>query len=166
MATIVVGVDGSPESRAALRWALQAAQLRAASVQAVYAYDYEPAWRLYEYGPQGPFADITLREVPALWEREAAEAERTARRLLTRVLAEVRDDLADAGQDAPAVDVEPVPVRDRRPARALVERSRTADLLVVGSRGRGGFKGLLLGSCSQQCAQVAACPVAIIPSGR
>ena len=53
-----------------------------------------------------------------------------------------------------------------RPAAVLVDESRGADLLVVGSRGHGGFAGLLLGSVSQQCAHHAACPVVIVHQKR
>jgi nucleotide-binding universal stress UspA family protein len=62
------------------------------------------------------------------------------------------------------VDVASV-VRQGQAADVLLEEARGADLLVVGSRGLGGFTGLLLGSVSQQCAHHATCPVAIVPSG-
>ncbi len=157
MYTILVGIDGSTESRNALRWTVDEARLRGGVVQAVYAYDYEPAWRLYEYAPHGPFSDVAFQSVPDQWEQEAAAAEDKALMLLKGVL----HDLGDA---AAGVTVDPLAVRDRRPANALVQLSHHADLLVVGSRGRGGFSGLLLGSCSQQCAQHAACPVVIVRS--
>ena len=68
-----------------------------------------------------------------------------------------------AAEDARAAGVDTgVSVPDGHGADALVEASRDADLLVVGSRGHGGFVGLLLGSVSAQCAQYAACPVVIV----
>ncbi len=68
-----------------------------------------------------------------------------------------------AAEDARAAGVDTsVSVPDGHGADALVEASRDADLLVVGSRGHGGFLGLLLGSVSAQCAQYAACPVVIV----
>jgi nucleotide-binding universal stress UspA family protein len=70
--------------------------------------------------------------------------------------------VADVAGDAAAVRVDQIAVDDR-PARALIAAAADADLLVVGSRGHGGFAGLLLGSVSQQCAQHAPCPVVIVP---
>jgi nucleotide-binding universal stress UspA family protein len=73
-------------------------------------------------------------------------------------------DLASwAGREVEGIDVHPVAVNDRRPARALIERAEGADLLVVGSRGRGGFSGLVLGSVGQQCAHHTPCPLTIVP---
>ena len=69
--------------------------------------------------------------------------------------------VAHAGSVAPGVPVTAV-MHEGSAAKALVEASRGADLLVVGSRGLGGFKGLLLGSVSQQCCEHAECPVVVV----
>jgi nucleotide-binding universal stress UspA family protein len=132
--TIVVGVDGSEGSRRALRWAVEEARVRGARVRAVLAWTYLDQ-------PTGGF--------------DAAYGEPDARALLDEVLGEGVRDGAD-------VDVERVVVCDL-PARALLDAARGADLLVVGSRGIGGFKGLLLGSVGQQVAQHARCPIVVVP---
>jgi nucleotide-binding universal stress UspA family protein len=69
--------------------------------------------------------------------------------------------LADLAEDMAGLDVEHVAV-EGQPAQVLVDEAEDAELLVVGSRGHGGFTGLLLGSVSQQCAHHARCPVVIV----
>ncbi|WP_131823019.1 universal stress protein, partial [Mycobacteroides chelonae] len=70
--------------------------------------------------------------------------------------------LTDASIDNTGVGITPV-VEEGAPARVLIDAAADAELLVVGSRGRGSFAGLLLGSVSQRCAQGATCPVVIVP---
>jgi nucleotide-binding universal stress UspA family protein len=140
MSTIVVGVDGSAGSKRALQFAIDEARASGDDVKAVSAW-HVPAI-VYEGGIGGVAVD------PAEFEK-GAEVE------LARALSEI--DAADSG-----VTIKPV-VRHGQPADALCEESEDAKLLVVGSRGLGGFRGLLLGSVSQQCAQHARCPVVIIP---
>jgi nucleotide-binding universal stress UspA family protein len=147
MGTIVVGVDGSEGSRTALRWAVDEARLRGATVQAVYVYEHSPSWQMYGYS-----AEIAAIPVSAMPDDEHS-----------RELAQSMVDHLVAELGPVDVEVEAVAHEDRRPAHALVERSRHAELLVVGSRGRGGFAGLVLGSVSQQCVQHAACPVVVMP---
>lgn len=157
MGDIVVGIDGSEHSKRALRWAVDEARLRKVEVRAVYAYEYTPAWQQYAYG--GEFA--TASQMERLHERMSDEEEAArahAEGLVDRAVSELGD---TAG-----VTVTPVAVQDRRPARALVDCAEASELLVVGSRGRGGFSGLVLGSVSQQCAQHAKCPVVIIGERR
>lgn len=146
MGRIVVGVDGSPGGRAALRFALEEARLRSATLEAVHAW----MMPLYE-GVPGPFV-AGLPPGPPL-DDVRRELEGAARDIIDRAL-------ADAGP-ADGVDVRRTVV-ESSPARALLDAAAGADLLVVGSRGRGGFTGLLLGSVSTQCAKHAPCPVAVV----
>ncbi len=142
MAMIVVGVDGSDSAQAALRFAVQEARLRGAGVRAVMgvylltmAYGEMSGW-----GPSGPGVDPT-------------ELEEGARAALDRAV--------DALGEPADVQVERV-VDFGQPAQVLIDEARDADLLVVGSRGHGGFAGLVLGSVSHQCAMHASCPVVIV----
>jgi nucleotide-binding universal stress UspA family protein len=136
MARIVVGVDGSEPSKAALRWAVEEGRLRGATVVAVHAW-------LMQFGAGPGFV------VPAL---DPNDVRREAESMLDAAIAEAGDE---------GVDVERVAVEGVA-ARVLVEAAEGADLLVVGSRGHGGFAELLLGSVSHQCAQHAPCPVVIV----
>jgi len=137
---IVVGVDGSTQSTAALRWAVEEARLRGATVE---------AWHAWYVGfAADPFAAGVLVDEEAL---EAA-----ARTALDEVV-----DRVDAG--ALAEPVKRVLVRGMA-ASALLDAARGADLLVVGSRGVGGFAGLLLGSVSQHVISHTGCPVVVVPA--
>jgi nucleotide-binding universal stress UspA family protein len=140
MAEIVVGVDGSAGAARALDWALAEAALRGVVLRAVYAYD--PA---EVHAGETPPANVEYRQ-------------RAERRLDETV------DAALARAEVPAdVKREVIAMTDRGPAPVLVAAARTADLLVVGSRGLGGFMGLLLGSVSEQCVAQARCPVVVVP---
>jgi nucleotide-binding universal stress UspA family protein len=136
---IVVGVDGSKESRAALSWAFEHARGAGADLEVVLAYDTGVAW-----------IDVGS-EYEEPMKREAATR---AQRELDAILAEENPD------DSVALSSRTVA---GAPADVLVEAARAADLLVVGSRGRGGFAGLLLGSVSQRCVERAPCPVVVVP---
>lgn len=136
MATIVVGVDGSEQSVAALRFAVGEAALRGAGVTAVYALEV----------PTVPWPGLTGLVGTAL-----EEANHVLGRAIDRAFAGV---LAEVPLEREVVE--------KSPAAALLEAAAGGDLLVVGSRGRGGFAGLLLGSVSLQCALHATCPVAIV----
>lgn len=142
MERIVVGIDGSDGSRRALEWAIAEARLRGAAVEVVMTW-HEP------YVAGAPVLAGTARQ-------DLEAVERAHRSEMDRVL----DSTDTRGLDAP---VERILVQGRA-AGVLVDVARGADLLVVGSRGRGGFTGLLLGSVSQQVAAHAPCPVVIVPS--
>jgi nucleotide-binding universal stress UspA family protein len=133
---VMVGVDGSAPARAALEFAVGEARLREAVVVAVMAVqlpDY--AW-IDPYGVRLPEEDTLQR----------------AREKLDRMLASV---------DTEGLELDPVVTAVPAP-QALVDRSADCDLLVVGSRGRGGFRGLVLGSVSMQCVLHAQCPVTVV----
>jgi nucleotide-binding universal stress UspA family protein len=137
MERIVVGVDGSEAGREALRWALDEARRRNATVEAVHAW-HQPGVMSYGYLAQidmGPF-------------------EEDARQVL---------DAAVDGADVPGGPAIERVLAPGGAAGVLVDAAKGAALLVVGSRGRGGFTGLMLGSVSQQVAHHAPCPVVIIP---
>lgn len=151
MQRIVVGVDGSAESCNALAWAAEEAKLRQAELEVVYAYEFTPAWQLYGY------EGVSVSQMDAIAAEDEAAQER-AQALAGELVNQLVRDLGPVD----GVQVTAVAITDRRAAAALVARSENADMLVVGSRGRGGFSGLLLGSVSQQCAAHAHCPVTII----
>lgn len=131
---IVVGVDGSAESLEALRWAVHQADLTGAQTEAVISWDYPTA-----YGSAPMAGDFD-------WAANAKVA------------------LDDAVELAvgPAGAAVTRDVVQGHPARILLERSAGADLLVVGSRGHGGFAGLLLGSVSDHVVAHAPCPVVVV----
>ncbi|AVH55727.1 MULTISPECIES: universal stress protein [Streptomyces] len=133
---VVVGVDGSPSSHAALRWAVRYAGLVGGAVEAVAAYGLPGA-----HGWSAPAADVDL-------DTEAAER---------GLVDEVREVLGEPA----ASQVRELLVHGN-PAEVLLNASEGAEVLVVGSRGRGGFVRALLGSVSQQCALHAKCPVVIV----
>jgi nucleotide-binding universal stress UspA family protein len=153
MGRIVVGVDASEGSRRALGWAAEQAAAIDAELEVIHTYDYAPAWRAYAYEESvghPPTASLQ-RDLDA----SAREAGEHAQHLVDRMVADL---------DHPKITTRVL--QSSRPAQTLVEQSDGADLLVVGSRGRGGFAGLLLGSVSQQCVTHASCPVVVVPPAR
>jgi nucleotide-binding universal stress UspA family protein len=140
---IVVGVDGSPSSVAALRWAVAEAELTGDTVRPVIAWMYPIAAGGYGWAPLSTYDGVN----------EEALAEKTLTEAIHKVV-----------RPESAVTVECRVVEGYAPA-VLVAESTQADLLVVGSRGHGTFHDALLGSVSQNCAHHAKCPVVIIRSG-
>ncbi|MEX0869054.1 MAG: universal stress protein [Nitriliruptoraceae bacterium] len=149
MHRIVVGIDDSTGARQALTWAVAEARLRDAALEVVHVYDPVPTAWAYADG------ELLSASRAAALDRDIEDARRTAEEHAQTMVANAIGDIAD-------LSVETTVVEGFRPAEELISRSANADLLVVGSRGRGGFAGLLLGSVSQQCATHAHCPVVII----
>ncbi len=139
---IVVGVDGSTSSRDAIKWAIDEARLRKTRVEAVFAWQ-SPLMVGLQYIP------------PDLLDPDALD--RHAQEIVDAAVAEVGE--------TPDVEIESRAV-EGVPTHVLLAEARDADMLVLGSRGRGGFAELLLGSVGQQCVHHAACPVVIVRPDR
>ena len=144
MGVIVVGVDRSASAKAALRFALEEARLRRARVRVVHAWQFRP--------PYG--RSMGIAGVPLVFGADLDAYSRAAASELDAIVAEAAPGAGGFGIEKR--------VEQGDPATVLIDQSRDADLLVVGSRGHGGFASLLLGSVSQVCAQYAACPVVIV----
>ena len=142
MGRIVVGVDGSENSVQALHFAIEEARIRGAELRAVSAWHVPPA----VYGAGWAPASTDLDEFRKLAEQS------------------LRESVEEAGSTEAGIEVTPV-LREGHPVDVLIAESEGADLLVVGTRGLGGFKKLVLGSVSGQVAHHATCPVVIVPPG-
>jgi nucleotide-binding universal stress UspA family protein len=141
---IVVGIDGSELGRAALRWACDEARLREATLVAVHAWTFVPAAAMAEPGMiPVPAADL-MGDLDS--ERSAAES------LLEESVAEVE---GWGGRIEQRLVEGP-------PGDVLAAAAADADLIVVGSHGRGGLAAALLGSVSQHVVRHASCPVVIV----
>jgi len=146
---VIVGVDGSAGASAALTWAAAEARLRQTRLRVIHA------WRfIYPevagYGWGGSVGVLPRTGMSDL--HQAAEG----------LLDEATAHLASAGVD---IDFECEAI-EGAPADVLVRAAKEGDLLVVGSRGHGGFVGLLLGSVGEQCAHHAPCPVVIVHASK
>jgi nucleotide-binding universal stress UspA family protein len=139
MGRIIVGVDGSEGARVALRWAIAEARRRGAALEVVHA------WHA-AYAAANPYLALPETDLSRLEESEQREL-----------------DHAVDNEDTNGVAVTRLLVFEDAP-RALLEAAKGADLLVVGTHGRGGLVGLLLGSVSQAVTRHAPCPVVVVPA--
>ena len=142
----MVGVDGSEASREALRWAADEARLRSARLVAVHAWSFVPAQ---------PIGDPGMLAVPAGDLPGQLDAESEAARLA------LDEAVGDALGADPGIDVERKLVEGDA-GETLVKEGAGAELLVVGSHGRSGFKAALLGSVSRSVVDHAPCPVVVV----
>lgn len=133
---LVVGVDGSPTSAAALRWAVRQAQLTGGAVRAVTAWSYAPALD------------------PGSVRHTAPETEEAHQRAL--------DEFVEAAR-VPGVEIR-TEVSEGDPAEVLLAAAQDADLLVLGRHGHGLVLRALVGSVSAKCLRGATCPVVILPA--
>jgi nucleotide-binding universal stress UspA family protein len=145
MAGIVVGMDGSLHARNALDWAMREAAIRHAALTVLAV---NPAMA-------SPWSGNPLT-VP-----NDAQTELQVRAAAQEAIAKSASEIGEAQPTSITVAA-----FSGFPAQALIEASRSADLIVMGSRGTGGFNTLRLGSISSQVVHHAACPVVIVPSDR
>ncbi len=132
---IVVGIDGSESSRHALRWATRQAQFTGARLEVLITWELPTS-----FGWVPPYPEYFN---PASDAQTAAD-----------------DEVALVLRDYPDVEVD-ITVVEGHPAPSLIQASRDAELLVLGSRGHGEFAGMLLGSVTQHCVSTAHCPVLV-----
>lgn len=135
---IVVGVDGSPASLNALRWATRQATLTNSAIEAIITWHLPTQYGTDFYGASQDWAELAARTM--------------------------EDALQEAGDGTPWTGTQSI--IEGHPAHVLVTASADAELVVVGSRGHGGFAGLLLGSVSEYVIAHAACPVVVIRDQR
>lgn len=133
---VVVGVDGSPESLAALRWGADYAGCTGAPLHAVLAWEHGTG-----FGFQLSGGNLH------------GEARRTLERAVDKVLGPGHEEVV-------------LEVLEGSPGQVLVEASKAADLLVVGDRGYSSVAGLLLGHCGETCVRHAACTTVVVRAGR
>lgn len=142
MERIIVGVEGSGGAKAALSWAVSQAKIRGSKIEVVTAYS--PTFIATS-------SDLNYAPVEVLDLQE--QIQNMQKEVVDSVLAEIDYE----------VDLECKIIKGR-PADTLITAAEGAEMLIVGSRGRGGFKGLLLGSVSHQIVQHCKCPVVVVPS--
>ena len=133
---IIVGIDGSASSVAAMKWALHQAELTGSKVEAISTWEWPT-----NYGWAFPF--------PSEYDPKV-----DAEKMLSDALAPLLADHPDVLVELTVVEGHPAPV--------LIEASTRAELLVVGSRGHGEFSGMLIGSVSEHCVANAHCPVLVV----
>jgi nucleotide-binding universal stress UspA family protein len=136
---IVVGVDGSAPSVAALRWAVRQAGLTSGTIDAVTAWQYPVAAGGLGWAPTSGLDNTDYAELSA--------------KTLSAAIAEV--------SPPGSVQVRELVV-EGNPAQAILDAAREADLLVVGNRGHGEFTDALVGSVSNRCVHHATCPVVVV----
>ena len=139
---VVVGVDGSPESVGALKWAAEYAAATGATIKAVLSWHYPAA--------AGP-APVGVAP-QSISDEVRADMQVALDKAITDVYGTTTPDKVQSE------------VAYGHPSQVLVEKSESADLLVVGNRGHGSFNGMLVGSVSIHCVTNAACPVVVVRS--
>jgi nucleotide-binding universal stress UspA family protein len=139
---LVVGVDGSPGSYAAMRWAVDQARMAGATVVAIYVLE-----------PVVPL-DFTGAGFTAVSQLDTRELHRAGREVIDRVVADAADGFTG--------EVQRLVIEHANPGQALVRAARDASLLVVGTHRHHGL-GFLLGSTGASCVRHATCPVVVIP---
>ena len=141
MSGIIVGVDGSGHSQRALEWAMKEAAIR-----------------------HTPLTVLTVHQaVAGYWGGMAVYPDDPARTEQARTAAQAETDKVLAGLDGPRPESVTVKAVHGYPVEELIKAAQDADMIVLGSRGAGGFTRLLLGSTAGQVVQHAHCPVLIVP---